>query len=308
MQPFTRQRRDSVAAWGEERLITALRRWLGNASPPAPHGIGDDCAVLAPSAARQLITVDPVIFGRHFDASIPPRAVAAKLLKRNLSDIAAMGGTPVAAVVALTLDPRVSRRWLEAFHRGLAACARRYHVPIVGGDVSQARGQLAATLPRLGRATGPRVLTRAGARAGDWIYVTGQLGRSLATGHHVRFLPRLAEGRWLAQQRAVRAMMDVSDGLAKDLRALTPAGTMPALDPSALPRRQRATLREALADGEDYELVFVLARRTDRATFASAWHRAFPRTPLSCLGSFVAGPLPAGSVDLRDYHGYEHLR
>ncbi|HND61912.1 MAG TPA: AIR synthase related protein, partial [Opitutaceae bacterium] len=150
MHPFTSQPSASVAALGEERLIAAIRRWLGPASPRAPFGIGDDCAVLPAARGRQLITVDPVIFGRHFDASVPPRAVGAKLLKRNLSDLAAMGGKPTAAVLALTLDARVSRRWLEHFYRGLAACARRHGVPIVGGDVAQADGVVAASLTLLG--------------------------------------------------------------------------------------------------------------------------------------------------------------
>jgi thiamine-monophosphate kinase len=309
MTPFARSRRESVAAWGEEKLIAAIRRWLGDASPRAPFGIGDDCAVLPASRGRQLITVDPVIHGRHFDASVPPRAVAEKLLKRNLSDLAAMGGRPVAAVLALTLDARTSRRWLEKFYRGLAASARRFGVKIVGGDVAQADGVLAASLTLLGEATGPRVLTRTGARIGDAIFVTGTLGGSLRSGHHFRFTPRLAEGRWLARQRDVRAMMDVSDGLAKDLHALTPRGAAPALSAAALPRRPGADVRAALADGEDYELVFALARGTDRAAFVRRWQRAFPRTRLSCIGHFAAtGKSPAGALNLDDYRGYEHLR
>ncbi len=309
MSPFTRIRRDSVAAWGEEKLIAALRRWLGDASPRAPFGIGDDCALLAPSRGRQLITVDPVIYGRHFDATVPPRAVAEKLLNRNLSDLAAMGGRPVAAVLALTLDARVSRRWLEEFYRGLAACARRQRVAIVGGDVAQADGVLAASLTLLGETTGPRVLTRTGAKTGDAIFVTGVLGGSLRSGHHFRFTPRLAEGCWLARQRDVRAMMDVSDGLAKDLHALSPLGSVPALDAAALPRRRGADLRAALTDGEDYELVFVLAHSADRAAFARRWRRVFPRIRLTCIGHFVSAQrLPAGALNLADYRGYEHLR
>ncbi|HEY9250120.1 MAG TPA: AIR synthase related protein, partial [Rariglobus sp.] len=92
VHPFTDNAADSVTALGESRLIAAIRRWLGNASPPSPFGIGDDCAVLPASRHPQLVTVDPVVYGEHFDDSIPPRAAAAKLLKRNLSDLAAMGG------------------------------------------------------------------------------------------------------------------------------------------------------------------------------------------------------------------------
>lgn len=309
MHPFTSRPADSVAALGEERLIQAIQRWLGATSPRAPFGIGDDCAVLRAAHGRQLITVDPVIYGRHFDNNVPPRAVGAKLLKRNLSDLAAMGGRPTAAVLALTLDARTSRRWLEQFYRGLAAAAHAHRVLIVGGDVAQADGIVAASLTLLGEATAPRVITRAGARVSDALYVTGTLGGSLRTGHHHRFTPRLAEGAWLARRPEVRAMMDVSDGLAKDLHALTPRGAQPALDADAIPRRAGSDLRAALTDGEDYELVFAVAARADHAAFAAAWQRAFPRTRLSRIGRFVPrGRLPASAVDLAAYHGYEHLR
>lgn len=309
MHPFTKSQPQSVSALGEERLIAAIRSWLGAASPRAPFGIGDDCAVLPASRGRQLITVDPVVYGRHFDDAVPPRAVGEKLLKRNLSDLAAMGGRPTAAVLALTLDARVSLRWLEQFYRGLAACALRHRVPVVGGDVTQADRMVAASLTLLGEATGSRVVTRTGARIGDWIYVTGVLGGSLRTGHHHRFVPRLREGAWLARHRTVRAMMDVSDGLAKDLHALTPRGAAPALWARSLPRRRGSDLRAALTDGEDYELVFAFAARADRESFARAWRRAFPRTRLSCLGRFVhPGVRSADIIHLADYHGYEHLR
>ena len=309
MHPFAKKSADSVTAFGEAKLITAIRRWLGAASPRAPFGIGDDCAVLPASRGPQLITVDPVIFGRHFDAAVPPRAVGAKLLKRNLSDLAAMGGCPSAAVLALTLDPHTSLAWLEQFYRGLATCARRYRVPIVGGDIAQADGVLAASLTLLGAAAGPRVVTRTGARIGDSIYVTGLLGRSLASGHHFAFHPRLAEGAWLAGRPEVRAMMDISDGLAKDLGALTPPHAKPSLEPGALPLRRGADLRAALTDGEDYELVFALAAHTDAAAFARAWHRRFPRTRLTNIGHFArSNALSPSAVRLEDFSGYEHLR
>jgi thiamine-monophosphate kinase len=293
---------------GEERLIVAIRRWLGAVSPRSPFGIGDDCAVLPPSRGRQLITVDPVIYGRHFDDSVPPRAVGAKLLKRNLSDLAAMGGRPSTAVLALTLDPSVSVEWLEAFYRGLADTARRYEVQLVGGDIAQGDGALAASLTLLGEATGPRILTRVGARAGDQIYVTGLLGGSVQSRHHYRFSPRLSEGRWLARRPDVRAMMDVSDGLAKDLRALTPRGCLPALESAAIPARPGSGLLAAVSDGEDYELVFAHAGSADRASFERAWQRTFPRVRLSCIGRFVSRRnLPGDAVDLSQFHGYEHL-
>lgn len=306
MHPFTTSLAESVSAIGEEKLILAIREWLGAASPRAPFGIGDDCAVLPASRGRQLITVDPVIYGRHFDDAVPPAAVGAKLLKRNLSDLAAMGGQPTAAVLALTLDPAVRLPWLEQFYRGLAACALRYRVPIVGGDIAQADGVVAASLTLLGNAAGSRTITRTGARIGDRIYVTGRLGRSLQTGHHYRFQPRLREGAWLARRVEVKAMMDVSDGLAKDLHALTPAGAVPELQRAALPRRRGASVGQALSDGEDYELVFAVRGAT--TALERDWRRAFPRVPLTGIGRFTnAQALTPDAIDLRAFRGYEHL-
>lgn len=317
MSPFAKNRRAAVAALGETRLLARIRRWLGPAGPPPPAGPGDDCAVLAPVPRRQLLTVDPVIYGRHFDDSVPPRAVGEKLLKRNLSDLAAMGARPRAAVLALALDPRVKTAWLEQFYRGLAACARRHRLSIVGGDLAQAGGFLGAFLTLVGEAAGPRLLTRAGARTGDWIYVTGALGGS-RLGHHYRFTPRLAEGAWLARRRDVRSMLDVSDGLAKDLPALTPRGARPAIFPAAVPvsaaarrlarRTKQTPLRHALCDGEDYELLFTVAARADAAALEKAWRRAFPRVRLTRLGRFVpARKMPPGAVAWAEFHGYEHL-
>jgi thiamine-monophosphate kinase len=304
---FAARRGPCVGSLGESRLIAAIRRWLGPAAPRSPRGPGDDCALLPAAPEAQLVTVDPVIAGVHFDHRVPARAAGAKLLKRNLSDIAAMGGRPRAAVIALALDERTSLRWLADFHRGLAAESRRHGVPIVGGDIARLSGAFVATLTLIGAAP-RRPLTRTGARRGDRIYVTGEFGRSRPTGHHHRFQPRLAEGRWLAGRSEVVAMMDVSDGLAKDLLALTPPRSEPSLDLSALPRRDGATAREALGDGEDYELVLAVEARADPGAFERAWHRAFPRTRLTALGEFVArGRAGARSLGRHDVHGYQHL-
>ncbi|HTL67979.1 MAG TPA: thiamine-phosphate kinase [Lacunisphaera sp.] len=317
MTPFTSRRSQSVASQGERRLIGEIKRWLGAACPRSPFGIGDDCAVLPGSRRPALVTTDPVIFGQHFDAAVPPRAVGAKLLTRNLSDIAAMGGKPVAAVVSLALAPDTSLAWLQQFYRGLAACALRFGVRIVGGDITQApAGFFGAFLTLHGNVTTRRVITRAGARRGDRILVTGPLGGS-RLGHHHRFTPRLAEGAWLARRPEVVAMMDISDGLAKDLADLTPAGLAPSLSAAAIPvslaarqaarRSGRSPLDHALGDGEDYELLVVV--RGDPQRLATAWRRRFGGKRLFLIGSFVRpADLPVDAIPLRDYHGYEHLR
>ncbi len=305
---FSRTAAGSVSSLGEGGLIRRIRTWLGRANPPSPFGMGDDCAVIRPARGRGLITIDPVIYGVHFDGRVSAAQAGAKLVRRNVSDIAAMGGRPLAAVVALALDGRVSTAWLGVFYRGLAREALRQGLPVVGGDVARLDGHFVATLALTGEAPG-RVLARSGSRVGDWIYVTGSLGRSLPSGHHHRFRPRLAEGQWLARQPSVRAMMDVSDGLARDLPSLCPPGAVPAVYASLLPRRQGAGLREVLCDGEDYELVFSVAAASRRAALEAAWRRAFPGTRLTCIGRFVrAGHLPPDAVDLAGYHAYEHLR
>lgn len=317
MNPFT-TKAASVSAWGETRLIREISTWLGDACPLGPAGIGDDCAILSGSPRRQLVTVDPVIYGEHFDDSLEPAAVGAKLLKRNLSDIAAMGGRPRAAVVALALDPRVSRQWLAGFYRGLGRTALRYAVPVVGGDIARHVGGLVATLTLIGEASGPRVITRGGAREGDWIYVTGRLGGS-RLGYHWKFLPRLAEGSWLAGRAEVRAMIDLSDGLAKDIHALTPSGCRAEIVTRDVPVSRsartlartsgRTALEHALTDGEDYELLFAVNGATQREIFEAAWAEQF-RVRLTCLGRFAPSsrPRPADGLDLRAYHGFEHLR
>ena len=321
MNPFSEKPAETVASLGEQKLLSRIRRWLGSAAPAAPAGMGDDCAVLpAPrpprasgkrGGAATLVTVDPVIYGEHFDDAVAPRDVGRKLLRRNLSDIAAMGGRPTAAVLALALDPRTRIDWLEAFYRGLAADARRFGVPLVGGDLATHRGGLVATLTLLGETTAPesRALTRCGARLGDFIAVTGRLGGSLPSGRHHSFTPRLAEGQWLARRAEVVALMDLSDGLAKDIHSLTPAGAKPLLFGELLPRHPGVDLRGALTDGEDYELLLALrATPAEAQKLLAAWRRAFPRLPLTVIGQFAPRSAPeAGALDLSAYHGFEHF-
>ncbi len=265
------------------------------------------------------MTVDPVIYGEHFDDRNTPQEAGTKLFRRNLSDVAAMGGKPVAAVVSIACDPSLRMAWLEGFYRALARESRRHGVPVVGGDVARLRGGLVATLTLIGHGARSRVVTRTGARPGDWIYVTGDLGGSLE-GKHCRFVPRLREGEWLAAQRAVRAMLDVSDGLAKDLGSLEPANAVAVLEASALPasaaarraarRSGRSVVAHALTDGEDYELVFAVARSTDLKAFEARWLRAFPQVRLSRIGHFAApqAPLPKGHLTRSDHRGFEHFQ
>jgi thiamine-monophosphate kinase len=270
-----------------------------------------------------------VVYGRHFDATAAPAWVGAKLLKRNLSDVAAMGGRPGPALVNLLLGPDVSLAWIEEFHRGLAQSCQEFGVSILGGDLAQGPvGVFAAHLTLLGL-PGDTVLRRDGARAGDALYVTGELGGSIL-GKHLSFMPRLAEGQWLARQGVTHGVIDVTDGLAKDLPAILPAGTDARLDPAAIPvsaeaselaeRDGRAALEHALTDGEDYELLFALDQRIDPAFFEAEWRGALG-APLTRIGVIAPAANAAPGQDRQilaaatgDHllrpgaRGYEHWR
>lgn len=307
---------------GEVGLLRAMREWLGEAAPPAPYGMGDDCAVLpAAKADANLFAVDALIYGRHFDDSVAPEAAGAKLLKRNLSDIAAMGGEPRQAVVSLMLSPDTSTAWLAAFTRGMAACALKYGVALVGGDLTETPGFLGGSLSILGHAERP--ITRGGAKVGDWIAVTGDLGGSIL-GKHYTFEPRLAEGLWLAQQPEVTAMIDVTDGLAKDLPALLPHGSAAAIERERVPISKAA--REAAAasgktaeshawsDGEDYELLFTFDGKCDPQELPVRWRKRFG-IPLTVIGKIQAAADPAQRIldaatgkPFLPNDGYEHFR
>jgi len=295
MDIFSSNTFETIAELGEIKLIELIKDWLGSVSRSAPLGIGDDCAVFEPQNKMPVIvTTDALVYGRHFDKSLPPSDAGQKLVKRNLSDIAAMGGTPDFAVVALMLSRGIRTVWLEHFYRGIQASSLDYQTAIVGGDICQVDPPFfAATMTVYGHA--PRPLTRQGAQAGDAIFVTGCLGGSIL-GKHWNFQPRLAEGRWLAQRPAVHALMDLSDGLAKDLPALLPVDCNAALVPQRIPISDAAhqisqtshtpALQHAFNDGEDYELLFTVAHDTDTAEFKQQWHHDMD-TPIECIGHVV---------------------
>ncbi|MEC9227639.1 MAG: AIR synthase related protein, partial [Verrucomicrobiota bacterium] len=135
---FTQSYEDSIACLGERKLLSNIQKWLGSCTPPAPHGMGDDCAVLDPFfSGKPLLTTDSLTFGIHFDSNISAKDAGAKLIKRNLSDIAAMAGTPSSAVLALLCGPDVSTMWLQEFFEGVHSACLDYTVSLVGGDVSQ---------------------------------------------------------------------------------------------------------------------------------------------------------------------------
>ena len=298
MTPFTPKPALRLDAWNETRLIGAIRVALGDTAPAAPEGPGDDCAAFAPDKHTALFTTDSLVFGRHFDARVSPEAAGAKLVKRNVSDIAAMGGVPTRGVVAIVCGKNTSRAWLLRFCRGMASAARAWNVRLVGGDMSGADdGVFSATMALLGHAAKP--ILRTGARAGDFIFVTGELGGSL-NGWHLDFTPRVKEAVWLAAHARPSAMMDITDGLFKDLPALLPERCDALLDPTRIPVRScvrgKDALRHALGDGEDYELLFTLPPdRVDVDRLLARWRAAF-KTRLTLIGEIVPSKTGGGAL------------
>lgn len=249
---------------------------------------GDDCAAVRGRAGELLlVAVDQLVGNRHYRADGPdadsPRAAGRKLLARNLSDIAAMGGTPEWAVVAIAAGPQRDATWLDAFMDGLLELANAVGVSIIGGDMARAPADDVASLTILGRVAETAVVRRSGARPTDHLYATGCFGASLATGHHLGFAPRCREGAWLAEQGFANAMIDVSDGLLLDAERLAAASDVAVqIDRDAIPLRSSdASVEQALTDGEDYELLFAVS--ADRAGDLTArW--PFPDVPLTRLG------------------------
>lgn len=292
MNPFGGS--EKISGLGEKGLISRICAAFGGAVPPPPFGAGDDCAVVPSEkfcGRKMLATSDAVIFGRHFDESSEPSLVGRKLVNRNVSDIASMGGIPLYALTSGILSSGLSVDWLEEFCRGAAEAAQKFGIKIVGGDVARADGKFFSMHMALIGAAPEKPMLRSGARIGDAIYVSGEIGLSFESGYHLIFEPRLAEGIFLSQDRNVGACTDISDGFASDVKNIIPAGACAEIYESAVPRRfyggRRASLKEALCGGEDYELLF--SYNGDCEDFERRWSEKF-KTPISRIGR-ISTPL-----------------
>jgi thiamine-monophosphate kinase len=220
-----------------------------------------------PGEELLLVAVDQVLDGVHFDSAVhSPREIGAKVMNRNLSDCAAMACLPAAAVVAAGLPRGTSLEYAKELYLGMKEAGEAFGCAIGGGDTGSWGGELALSVTVLGRSAGVEPVLRSGARAGQKIYVTGPLGGSIL-GRHLRFTPRVDEGRTLGASGAVRAMIDISDGLSRDLGHICRESGVGAVifgervpvheDVTRLPADGRSPLEHALHDGEDHELLYV---------------------------------------------------
>ena len=254
------------------------------------HGPGDDCAVLRgpEKGMLTLFKTDCLIQGVHFTADSSASRVGWKALCRVISDIAAMGGQPHEALITLALPRETKVAWVLQLYQGMKKAARHYGCGIAGGETSSVPdgAPVMISVAMLGSVARRHLILRSGGKPGDVICVTGRLGGSLA-GRHLDFKPRLAEARWLVEHARPSAMMDLSDGLAKDLPRLADAsGCGFQINPALLPCHRGCTPMQAMGDGEDYELLITLPqRRLDAAM--EQWRATFPRTPLTCIGKLL---------------------
>jgi thiamine-monophosphate kinase len=269
-----------------------------------------------------LLKTDAVVQGVHFSATTEPERIGHKALGRCLSDIAAMAGRPIAALVTMALPTHFEAPFLQRIYDGMSLLAKRHGVAIVGGETTTNPERLLISVCVLGDVAADKCILRSGAEAGDALFVTGDLGGSLA-GKHLEFEPRLAEARWLADHFAIHAMIDLSDGLAGDLRHLLRlsnggaeilAGAIPISRAAKMQARTESSARTpllaALSDGEDFELLFTVAGRV-AVPLLDAWKKQFSKTRLSCIGKITSAP----GLKLRDKtglrpleaHGYVHF-
>ena len=307
----------------EFELIHRLTRSLPT-NTSVVVGAGDDCAVLDADVPDRLLLfkTDAIVEGVHFATDAPPEKVGHKALGRCLSDVAAMAGTPTAALITIGLPHNFKPEVVEAIYTGLNALARRHHVAVVGGETTTCPERIFISVALLGWVPRGKSVLRSGAEVGDAIFVTGELGGSLA-GKHLEFEPRLDEARWLAQHFSLHAMLDISDGLAGDLRHILTASHVGAeLFSTSIPISRAARLAAkagsaakpallaALTDGEDFELLFTIASR-DAVPLLDAWRKQFPKLPLTCIGKIKAGEgvtiRDKNSVRTLTAHGYEHF-
>jgi thiamine-monophosphate kinase len=284
--------------------------WLRQRTAPAPApgvrvGPGDDCAVLEASAnGGWLVTTDMLLEGSHFVlAEAGARRVGRKAMAVNLSDIAAMGGKPVAAFVSVGLPrrkflaspglPGEGGKIAEELYLGMREVADAFDTAIAGGDTNTWTGGLVVSVTVMGEPGPQGPILRRGARPGDWLFVTGPLGGSIL-GKHLDFTPRVREGLLLQQHATLHAMIDISDGLSADVfhigaesrcGAVLFAENIPISDAARQMTDGRTPLEHALGDGEDFELAFAV-NPADGERLLKA--QPIPGITLAHVGVFVA--------------------
>ncbi len=280
----------TLSDMGEDALIA---RFVGLVPlDPCPlAGPGDDCAVIDPGEhdRLQLLKTDALVANIHFLPDAPARAVGWKAVARVVSDFAAMGGRPERFLVTVALPGDTLVSWAEDLYRGIGDCLQAFGAVLAGGETSSVPlgSSAVISVAATGSVRRDQLVIRSSAAPGQAILVTGKLGGSLR-GKHLEFTPRIKETDWLVLNHKPAAMMDLSDGLAKDLPRLAAAsGCGFVIDEAELPLAAGCSIREALTDGEDFEMLFAIeAERV--AALLEDWRKEFPELPLTVIGRLVS--------------------
>jgi thiamine-monophosphate kinase len=286
----------------EDRLLDVLLADLP-LGRGAVVGPGDDCAVVRGYGIRQLLLLktDCVVESVHYLPEDEPQRVGWKALCRPLSDVAAMGGEALHALISIMSPQDRSVSYWKSFYKGFIKAAAQFSVGIVGGETSRS-ACAAVSVSLVGRVETGRLITRSGGQPNDLLFVTGTLGGSLR-GHHLDFVPRVAEGRWLGAHGYARAMMDLSDGLATDLPRLAAASNCSfEIDFAALPRTRGCDSSQAMCDGEDYELLLAVDPRL-AGRLRRGWKEAFPGVRLTEIGRLTEAGSPSTVLPT----GFDHF-
>lgn len=248
---------------GENAVLSKLLSKISPDAAPLLVGPGDDCAVVPRNEHWDtLLKTDVVVENVHFTPDTQPRLIGRKALARAVSDIAAMGGIPEYALITLLVHPQRPVELLEGIYEGLSELAHQFGISVAGGETSSLPYDgLVINVALTGRVERNKAILRSGGRPGDIICVSGPLGGSFPSDHHLLFTPRVDLARKLQQSPyCPTAMMDLSDGLAADLPRLAAAsGCGFVLTPESLPCNPGCSIEQALNDGEDYELLFTIA-------------------------------------------------
>ena len=278
-----------LAALGEDRLLNQILLHLPREKTRKIFaGAGDDCAVVEMQRGQNYLVLktDCVVEGVHFKQGTNALNVGWKAMMRPLSDFAAASALPRFALITLIVPQKTEVAWVRELYRGLRMATDCFDVYIVGGETSNTGGPIAISVSVIGFVEPSRALSRRGGKPGDDLFATGRLGGALKQ-KHLKFIPRIAESRWLTKNFSIHAMMDLSDGLGADLPRLARASKVGFnIDLENLPLARGAKINDAISEGEDYELLFAISPR-ERTRLSREWRRKFPKLPLTRIGSLT---------------------
>ncbi|GJL53146.1 MAG: thiamine-monophosphate kinase [Nitrospirales bacterium] len=340
--------RRTVSDLGEFTLLNTVQQILADCNAPSPHGIGDDAAILQPSSGHEwLVSKDLLLEGIHFDSQYATyREIGYKAAAVNISDMAAMGGTPQYLLIGLAVPPSTPLAHVRALYRGLRDICRTFRITVIGGDTCASRTDVCISITIIGTVKAGHALCRNGAQVGDHIYVTGTLGDSGAglrllqdrtsryTGQLpksvVRFLiqrhlhptPQVHLGQILAKRRLATAAIDLSDGLSGDLRHLCQASHVGAdIEMSNIPISSQCAayisyshdsrMKISLASGEDYQLLFTVSPNNQQRLKHMATRLGYMITRIGTIQPSKQGlhiQLADGARQALPQQSYDHFR